>query len=113
MTKRDQKWLARAVRVAEQSTCRQRHGAVLVKGNRVLAVAVNRFRNHPSNVSNPKTDATVHAEVAVVSAVGSVEAHGATVYVARVNKAGYPVLSKPCGRCQDWLDAIGVKAVWT
>ena len=64
-------------------------------------------------VSALKGHCTIHAEVsAVKSCRGSVE--GATIYVARVNNAGVPRMSKPCNECRGILAYAGVKrVVWT
>lgn len=77
-----------------------RHGALIVRGGSVLSMGVNRDRNHPhcfGDISLAETFASVHAEIAALNqAHGTV---GATIYIARVNKAGLPRLSRPCDRC--------------
>jgi len=42
--------MMRARKIAETSTCKQKHGAVLMQGARVLAVGINAFRNDPANL---------------------------------------------------------------
>jgi len=77
-------------------------------------VGVNRLRNDPSVVSNPKREASIHAEIAVLNAVAGVDLRGASIYVARVNRAGGTLLSKPCANCAEALVARGVRKVyWT
>ncbi|MET7391147.1 hypothetical protein ACFYPT_38930 [Streptomyces sp. NPDC005529] len=93
-----------AVRQALRSTCRYRVGAVLVAGNRVLAAGPNLRRN------NPVVDlrhATFHAEEAVLRRV-RVVTPGTEIFVARVNRAGLPLMARPCPRCQEALAAAGV-----
>lgn len=95
--------------IASQSTCRQKHGAIIVRGGRVLAVGVNRDRNNPRVLSNPKDNCSIHAEVAAIRSGGNVA--GGIIYVARTNRAGKPLLSRPCDSCHDSIHAAGLKRV--
>ncbi|MGV1079699.1 MAG: deaminase [Candidatus Nanopelagicales bacterium] len=105
---RDEINLERARKVAARSECNAKHGAVLVKSGRVLAVAVNTQRNDPGVV--PKGCVTVHAEVNVLKRVDEEVAKGAVLYVARHNGG----LSKPCPACAAVLGRAGVqRVVWT
>lgn len=110
---RDGRFLRRAYEVAKNSKCRQRHGAVVVRNGNILSFATNKDINdmRVMDEKHIRTHASVHAEVAALSRVA--DPRGCTVYVARVLKAG-PGLSKPCERCQEYLDSAGVKrVVWT
>lgn len=102
--------LARAVAVAEQSTCRQQHGAVIEMGSRVLAVGCNRHRNSPNNVSKPASQSSTHAEQAALRSFLGESLKGATMYVARVS-GGKPRLSRPCKRCQQLIIDAGIRKV--
>ncbi|MEU0375310.1 hypothetical protein ABZ070_35230 [Streptomyces sp. NPDC006283] len=96
-------YLNLALKQAARSRCRYRVGAVLVKGGRILGHACNRYRNCA------KIDfkhATFHAEEAVLRRRNT--PHGAIIYVARLSRAGTPMLALPCPRCQDALAAHGV-----
>lgn len=104
--------LDRAQSLAETSACKQwKHGAVIIKGGRILGSGINSDRNDPNLVADPKTQAAVHAEVAALRAAGSSDLRGATIFVARVNRKGEPRMSKPCINCQAALAARGVKKV--
>ena len=107
--------MERAASVAALSTQRQKHGAVIAKGNRVLAVGVNRYRNHPSVCSNPKIEAATHAEIAAMAALPpDTDFSRLTMYVARVDSCNVPKLSKPCARCTAEISRRGFKEVlWT
>lgn len=108
---KDTSRLEQAKRVAAVSDCNQKHGAVGVKGGRALGVGVNYTRNSQDVFDSIPMDArSVHAEEALLRAMGP-NAKGATVYVARVNKAGAERLSKPCARCTILLKQAGVRAV--
>lgn len=107
--------LERAIAVARTSTERQKHGAVIAKGNRVVAVGVNANRNIPINCTNPKMEAAIHAEEAAIRALPSdMDTSRLTLYVARIRKGGDIGLSAPCPRCQDAIAKAGIKEViWT
>jgi tRNA(Arg) A34 adenosine deaminase TadA len=112
---RAERGLDRAVQVALTSTQRMRHGAVVMHGNRVLAVGVNSHRAHPLVVSDPKTDSAWHAEVAALRSLRTtVDYSRLTLYVARVLKNGTPANSRPCTRCMAVLDYLGITNIrWT
>ena len=84
--------------MASQSSCRMKHGSVIVKGGRVISTGVNKERSHPRIVSSEhiKDHCSVHAEVDAIKKAKDVS--GATIYVARVNRRGEDRDSKPCIR---------------
>jgi tRNA(Arg) A34 adenosine deaminase TadA len=86
-----------------------KHGAVIVKGGRVLAVGVNANRNIATNTSFPKFENAVHAEVAALKACS--DTVGATLYVARVNNQGEERMSKPCPACYAAIVKAGIRKV--
>ena len=51
LSKRDNAYLSVARYLATKSSARNTHGAILVKGGRVIGTGYNRNRNHPMNVS--------------------------------------------------------------
>lgn len=108
---REKAHLARAIKIATTSTCRQQHGVVLAKGAKVIAVAVNTERNDPNNCSNPKLEASFHAEInAIKQWTGDMK--DVTLYSARVNKLGFPMHAKPCDNCQSIIDILGIRKVY-
>lgn len=114
ISKRDIKYLSLATKVAEASAMRHKHGAVVVRGNSVLAVGVNKFRNHPDIIEEHKIlrCCSIHAEVDALSRT-SVPKH-ATIYVARVNKAGKQMFSRPCNNCYNAIVDAGIdKIIYT
>lgn len=86
-----------------------RHGAVVVKHGHVLGSSPNVNKNDPRYVDH--RHASIHAEVAALRKAGFPKR--ATVYVARVNRFGDPRLSQPCANCQEVLDELRCKVVWT
>lgn len=103
--------LAQAKRVAAVSDCAYKHGAVGVKGGRVLGVGVNSYRNSKDIYDSLPDDArSTHAEEALLKVMGDA-ARGSTVFVARVNRSGDERMSKPCPRCTILLKEAGVRRV--
>ena len=99
LSRREQAWLQTAQRIASASTCVKRHGCVIVRSGRVLSVGVNRYINLGLSSRDVVYPCSVHAEVAAIQALHG-EAKGATLYVARLSRAGLPAMSKPCPACQ-------------
>ena len=111
LSARDKHELNRAIEAAKTSKCNQKHGAVIKAGGRILAVEVNRKRNDPTIVADPKREAAVHAEIAALRSCGNTSVAGGTIYVARWGKKNKPLMSKPCERCQAALREAGIKKV--
>ena len=93
-----------------KSNMKQRHGAVIVKGGRVLSQGWNLLKNDPSNVSDEHIErfCSVHAEAMAIAKCK--KAVGATIYIAR-NKSGVARHSKPCDACERAIIEAGVSRV--
>ena len=114
MSKKHRRYLKLAKNVAMSSNERMKHGAVIVKGGRVLSVGINKFRNHPLIIPSHqvKTSCSVHAEIDALRKIKN--ANGATIYVARINKEGVSRLSRPCKYCYDAIRSAGItKIIYT
>jgi deoxycytidylate deaminase len=113
LSNRDSAYLSVARYLAAKSKARNTHGAVVVKGGRVLGTGYNKDRNHPKIVSpeHIKTDCSTHAEEVAIRDAGEDNIKGAIIYVARVNKSGYDRDSKPCSRCSALIERVGIKRV--
>ena len=98
---------------AERSTFRQRLGAVITKGDRVLSSACNELR-YNRNVPQ-KFPESLHAEAAAVAKLlKDQRLHdlaGSTIYVCRINRAGTSRLAWPCLECYNLLKAVGVRKI--
>jgi len=103
-------WLAKACEIALTSPTPHRHAAVLVKHGRELAASTPKHTGSPSLSENSWRASSLHAEIAVLLAAGT-NAKDSTLYVARVNRAGEPLLSRPCRRCESWIMRAGVRRV--
>lgn len=101
-----------ALKTAKSSNERFKVGAVALSGGRVIGVACNKGRNHPTILEDAdiKHQASTCAERRLLAALGD-KAKGAVIYVARVKKNGSFGMSKPCERCKEMLNDMGVKRV--
>jgi tRNA(Arg) A34 adenosine deaminase TadA len=108
--KRHENLIRRAVRTAQQSTYRWKHGAVVAKGNKVLGFAPNKFRNAPAVDEHNVSD---HAERATLRELLKVrdDLRGCTIYIARINKSGSTMISRPCPDCMSAIIAAGIKEI--
>lgn len=112
LSKRDKAYLSVARYFATKSTARNTHGAVVVKGGRVLGTGWNKDRNNPTIIDPDriKHDCSYHAEEVAIRESGS-NLKGAVIYVARVNKQGKDRDSKPCVKCSGLIQEAGIKRV--
>jgi deoxycytidylate deaminase len=112
LSNRDEYFLDQARMFAEISVERKKHGCVIVKNGNVVGTGWNKFRNDPDQVSpeHIKTDCSYHAEFIALRQAGT-NAKGATLYVARVNKAGLDRNSKPCDNCNQVISQSQIKRV--
>ena len=116
LSRRDERYLEIASNLAKSSDAgRYKHGAIIVKGGRVLSTGINKFKNHPNifeNKSIIKQKAHIHAEADAIRKAGDLK--GATIYVARINKTGNTGLSRPCNYCYEKIIEAGItKIVYT
>ena len=108
----DRSRLDRSVQVARLSTCKQRHGALVVSGGRTLAVGVNSYSNPPGTPGVGPGQFSIHAEAAALRAIPEdIDLRRATLYVARLSKGGNIAMSKPCRECQALIEARGIRKI--
>jgi deoxycytidylate deaminase len=112
LSKSETAFLSIARYLANKSTSRRKHGAVVVKSGRVLGTGFNKDTNNPVIVSpeHIKTNCSRHAEIEAIRDANW-NVRGAILYVARVNAQGVDRDSKPCIRCQVVIDETQIKKV--
>jgi deoxycytidylate deaminase len=112
LSKKDVSFLNMARYFAEKSLEKKKHGAVIVKGGRVVGTGYNRFKNHPGVIPENliKLHCSRHAEEVAIKEAGS-NTKNATLYVARVNNQGFSRNSKPCNICAKLIKESGIKKV--
>ena len=110
LSNKDRSWIELAKKIASSGECKKRHGAVLVKGGRCISLGLNRYRNDQEYFFMAREARSYHAEEACLRGIGD-RAEGATIYVARISRAGDEVMSKPCDNCMDIIKRAGIKRV--
>lgn len=114
LSRKEKSFLNLAKNLAMSSKCRMKHGAVVVSGGSIISLGINSMKNNPAFISEHHIhDASVHAEVDALRKIKK-NLKGATIYVARVNRQGYPMISRPCDRCYEAIVDAGItKIVYT
>lgn len=113
LSNQEKRFLNIAIKAAGSSDMKKKHGAVVVKSGRVLAIGINKFRNHPAQTASDRIqdECSVHAEI---DAISRCDPRGASLFVARVNNSGEVRYSRPCKRCGAILEKVGIKkVVWS
>jgi tRNA(Arg) A34 adenosine deaminase TadA len=108
--KRHESRIKQAVKVAASSQYRWKHGAVVVRGGRVIGFAPNKFRNSPFVAP---TDVTDHAEAAVIRELlkNYCDLRGSTIYIARISNNDEVRMSRPCTNCMKLIVDAGIKEI--
>lgn len=106
--------IARTVYLAQGSDMRQKHGAILYAGGRVIQVGVNTLRNTP-RLGMPYDAISTHAEIAALSGIRKRDTNRSVLYVARITPGGNVASSEPCDRCKEFLEKFTLvkKVVFT
>jgi deoxycytidylate deaminase len=112
LSKRDNAYLSVARYFATKSSAKNTHGAIVVKGGRVVGTGYNKNKNNPHFVSpeHIKTNCSVHAERSAIKDAGY-DVKNAVIYIARVNRQGEDRDSKPCSRCLELIEKSGIKRI--
>jgi deoxycytidylate deaminase len=102
--------IKQAVKVASSSKYRWKHGAVVVRGGRVVGFAPNKFRNTPEVDADNVTD---HAEAAVIRELlkNYSDLRNGVIYIARISNAGETRMSRPCPNCMKLIVDAGIKEI--
>lgn len=101
-----------AIHEAKKSVMEQRHGAVIVKNNKIIASGHNCYTQHF------KQSWSTHAEVSAILQLSKKPRNflkDCDMYVVRLGTKGmgYPLkLSKPCPCCKATINAMGIKRVY-
>ncbi len=110
ITKRDKKFYALALKIAELSDCKQRHGAIIVDGSRIISLAPNKLRSNPTSdkwklaIDQKRTS---HAEQRCLI-LARADVGGMTLYSARLNGSGK---SNCCPMCRDLMQLAGIARI--
>ena len=99
--------IRQAIRVAKTSSHKQRVGAVITKGQRIIASGVNSYKTHPRSTSPYKT---THAEFSAILRANK-GLTGATLYVVRLLATGELGLARPCPNCRRFIEKMSLKKI--
>ena len=112
-TKPNHRQLERAISLARLSQMRQKHGAVIVRGGRILGVGINTERNSPAVKGIPNGGFSQHAEMNALRGVSrEINLKNASIYVARISSGGNIANSRPCRDCQIALSEAGITKIF-
>jgi len=95
--------------MAKKSKCRQKHGSVIFKKNRIISKGFNKYKTHPK-AKNHRFP-SIHAEIDAILKANIDMLRGSSIMVVRINKEGNFMNSKPCNQCLDEINRLGIKHV--
>lgn len=109
-----EKFLKKAVVLAENSDLRSRHVSFLVKNKKIIAYGVNRKKTHSFAASNGYKYPYIHSELAAIKTLrqNAHDARGSVLVNVRVSRDGKSfLLARPCPRCLRLARRAGVRLV--
>jgi deoxycytidylate deaminase len=111
INKKHQIFLDKAAEIAKFSTMQQKHGAVVVYKNKIIAYGFN-YMTHYLNDNN-----SIHAEVAAISQVfkNKTILEECDIYVVRIATARFNnclKLSKPCEKCTKFIKKYNIRCTY-
>lgn len=98
-----------AINQAIKSPMRSKHGAIIVKNNKIVSKGYNRYFYYYGH----NNTSSIHAEVdAIRNCFPRTNLNGATLYVVRVRPDGTTTLSKPCKGCCRAISKTNLSGVY-
>lgn len=104
-----QEFMNLAASLSLQSPCRFKVGAVLSKGNKVLASGTNLNKTHPKFGSGPYKYLHAEGNVLWIATRMGYDINNTIIYIYRQNNN----LAKPCSYCQNMLDKYNIKSFYS
>ena len=105
------KYIELATIQANKSSLQRKHGAVVVKGNNVIATGYNRYIEPCGKYSNLRK-LSIHAEKDALSKCSEEQLVGATLIVIRISPIGELIMSKPCKDCSRYIKRKRISVVY-
>ena len=99
--------IRQAIKIAGTSKHKQRVGAIVARGSRVISSGANSYKTHPRSTSPYKT---THAEFSAILRANK-KLSGATLYVVRLLATGELGLAKPCQSCRRFIEEMNLKKI--
>lgn len=98
--------------VAMTSDYKFRHGAILVRGGKIIRASCNKSRAvWFTNKYHSKGTGSLHAEIGCVLNMEKDRTDGCEIYVVRIMANNDFAMSKPCPMCQMICDEMGIKRI--
>ena len=108
MYERVYRGISYAIEVAQGSNCpTYKVGAVLMKGNRLVAAGANLYRK-----TSPHTTNFTRCPHAEFRCSNNQKLKGLSIYVARVRLNGSVGMARPCADCLKYLVDGGIREIW-
>lgn len=100
-----------ATKQANNSSYYFKVGAVIVKGNRVLATGFNKIAHCRVNDFKNSRHAEMDAILKLINhKEGLSSLAGSTIYVSRITKSGVG-LARPCPKCMELIKSVGIREI--
>lgn len=106
-----EEYILEATNQALKSPLSKKHGAIVIKDNKILAKGFNRYIEACSMKSSRKK-LSVHAEKDALSKVSKSDLVGTMLIVVRISPEGDLIMSKPCLNCQKFIKRMRVSTVY-
>ena len=102
-----------AIKEALKSNHKQKTGAVIFSGKRIISVGFNQpFRSvKTATFKYFKRRHSLHAEIAAILKA-KCNLRGKSILVVRINNKNELRNSKPCQYCQSYLEFVGIKDIY-
>lgn len=100
-----------AVKQALRSSLTQKHGAVVIKDNKIIAEGFNRYVQSCS-IKTKGVKLSIHAEKDALSKCSDTDLVGTSLIVVRISPDGKLIMSKPCQNCQKFIERKRVSVVY-
>lgn len=108
---RDERWLQRTAKYAQDLEVPWPVACMIVRGSRVLAIGTVKLRNQITACADTPWRCSEHAEMNALRMVK--DPKGATAYIVRVGADKQMRHAQPCRRCRAELERSGVRMVWS
>ena len=106
------KFFEHARSVAMTSEYKFRHGALLVRGRKIIKASSNKPRTvRFAHKYHHKGCGSLHAEIGCVLNVDKEKTEGSEIYVVRILANGKFAMSCPCSMCQSICSEMGIKRI--
>ena len=107
------RYIKLAISEAEKSTHRQRVGAIIFKGKRIISKGHNYPERMVRSVNKKfiRWPHSIHAEMAVILS-SRCDLRGMSMLIVRINKKGELRYAEPCNFCKAYIEHVFLKKVF-